>query len=120
MVNVVYLTTDLMFSSRVGVIAKQMGVNLFVAGTREKAHELLGTNPAQAMLVDLEHRDANPVEIAKLTADFEPRPTVIAYGPHVKESLLAAARDQGLDQVLSRGQFDQQIGPILKSLLPPS
>ena len=116
MANVGYLTSDLMFSSRVAVLAKQIGVSLFVVGSREKARELLGSNSAQAIIVDLEHRDADPAEIAKLVAGFEPRPMVIAYGPHVKEPLLAAARDQGLELVLSRGQFDQQIGQILKTL----
>lgn len=120
MVNVIYLTSDLMFSSRVSVIARQLGINLFVVGSREKASELFSTNPAQAFIVDLENRDANSSDVAACVNHCEPRPTVIAYGPHVKEPLLAAARDQGLDHVLSRGQFDQQIGLILKSLLPPS
>ncbi|HWC90649.1 MAG TPA: hypothetical protein VG433_13365 [Pirellulales bacterium] len=38
----------------------------------------------------------------------------IAFGPHVQESLLAAARSAGCNRILSRGQFLAQIGEILE------
>jgi hypothetical protein len=39
----------------------------------------------------------------------------IAFGPHVQESLLAAARTAGCNRILSRGQFHAQIGEILNT-----
>jgi DNA-binding NarL/FixJ family response regulator len=37
----------------------------------------------------------------------------LAFGPHVQEAVLAAARSAGCDRVLSRGQFHSQIDAIL-------
>jgi hypothetical protein len=38
---------------------------------------------------------------------------VIAFGPHVHEDRLAAARAAGCDSVLSRGQFFSQAENVL-------
>src|SRR5688500_10596350 len=116
--NVLCLTSDLLFSSRVAGVARQTGIDLVVAGSRDKLRELLAANHTSAILVDLEHRDADPVQIISLLEAAARRPTIIGYGPHVKEPLLSAARTAGFDVVLSRGQFDQQIGHLLKSLAP--
>jgi len=40
---------------------------------------------------------------------------VIAFGPHVHEKRLEAARRAGCDVVVSRGQFFAQLNTILKS-----
>jgi hypothetical protein len=116
--NVLYLTSDLLFSSRVAGVARQIGIDLVVAGSRDKLRDLLEANHTSAIIVDLEHRDADPVQVIAMLETASRRPTTIGYGPHVKEPLLSAARDAGFDIVLSRGQFDQQIGHLLKSLAP--
>ena len=116
MPKVLYLTSDLLFSSRVAGLARERGVDLLVVHGRDQLADLLQSGPCDGVVVDLEHRDAQPSEIMGLTEASQSRPTVIAYGPHVKEPLLAAARDAGFDMVLSRGQFDQRIGQLLQSL----
>lgn len=112
--SVLYLTQDLLFSSRVGSIAKQMGVDVLIVSTLDQLQEKLSSVPS-AILVDLEHR-SDPLAVMSLVNSISPRPTTIAYGPHVKESLLANAQAAGFDQVLSRGQFDKQIAQILQSM----
>ncbi len=47
----------------------------------------------------------------------ETAPAIIAFGPHVHENLLAAARAAGCDDVLSRGQFFGQLDAILRKPL---
>jgi hypothetical protein len=115
-VNVLYLTSDLLFSSRVASVARQCGANLVVVGSLDRLREMLAAGPSSGVIIDLEHREADPAAIATMVGEVTPGPTVIAYGPHVKEQLLAAARDNGFDTVLSRGQFDQRMGPLLQSL----
>jgi len=39
--------------------------------------------------------------------------SIVAYGPHVQEANLAAAREAGCDEVLARGQIDLQIEAML-------
>ena len=112
--TVLYLTQDLFFSSRVGSIAKQMGVDVTIVSTLDQLQEKLSLGPS-VIFVDLEHR-SDPVAVMNLVKGISPRPATFAYGPHVKESLLAAAQAAGFDHVLSRGQFDKQIGQILQSM----
>jgi hypothetical protein len=52
--------------------------------------------------------------IATLKASSPPPRAVIAFGPHVHEAKLTAAQVAGCDLVLSRGQFNAQIGAILE------
>jgi len=66
------------------------------------------------VLVDL---TAPALDIAALVVEMkalDPRPTIVAFGPHVHEALLAAARAAGCDQVASRGQFFAQLDGILR------
>jgi hypothetical protein len=116
-VTILYLTNDLLFSSRVTAAAKQVGVRLAVIGSLEQLRERLDA-PTPAVLIDLEHREADAATIKGLLQDLSPRPTMIAYGPHVKDTLLQRAQAAGFDLVLSRGQFDQQIGQLLQSWAP--
>lgn len=113
--SVVYLTKDLLFSSRVTSAAKQAGFDISVVNNLDQLQDRLSAAPA-ALVVDLEHGAAEPQAILNLLPGISPRPYTIAYGPHVKESLLAAAQAAGFDLVLSRGQFDKQIGQLLQSL----
>lgn len=115
-VTVLFLTSDLMFSSRVTGAAKQFGVSIAVVGTRAKLEQQLASEPVAMVLVDLEHREAVPTELSAIFARSSPRPKTIAYGPHVKENLLAAAQAAGFDFVMSRGQFDKQIGSLFQTL----
>ncbi len=115
--NVLYLTSDLLFSTRVTSFAGQIGAVVQVIGSADQLRDRLASVPAAAVLVDLEHREAEPVVLLALIGASSPQPTTIAYGPHVKEPLLNAARDAGFDLVLSRGQFDQQIGKLLLEML---
>lgn len=112
--SILYLTQDLLFSSRVGSIAKQAGVDVLIVGTLDQLQEKLASGPS-AVLVDLEHR-SDPIAVMSLVKATSPRPLTIAYGPHVKESLLTNSLAAGFDHVLSRGQFDKQIAQILHSL----
>jgi hypothetical protein len=43
---------------------------------------------------------------------------ILAYGPHVHEDRLAAARAAGCDAVVSRGQLDREADSLLATLLP--
>lgn len=114
--NVVYLTSDLLFSSRVSSLGRSAGVRVVVVGTRASLVEQVAANQAAMVLLDLEHREADAALIVPELARLTPRPQVVAYGPHVKESLLLNAQTAACDVVLSRGQFDKQVAALFQSL----
>jgi DNA-binding NarL/FixJ family response regulator len=105
-----------MFSSRVTSLAKSSGVDVKVVGSRAALLEAVAAIQPSMVFIDLEHRDADIAEIVKGLAAHIPRPQLVGYGPHVKESLLTSAQTAGCDVVLSRGQFDKQVGAFFDSL----
>jgi hypothetical protein len=51
----------------------------------------------------------------QLLALGDGRPQVVAFGPHVHETLLVAAEAAGCDLVLSRGQFFSRLDEIVSA-----
>ncbi|MGE0761046.1 MAG: histidine kinase [Pirellulaceae bacterium] len=111
---VVYLTNDLLFSSRVGAVAGARAVEVAVVRSLSDLTAQLAGGKVRLVLVDLDHRDADmPAVRRSVTELSSPRALVVAYASHVKEDRLAAAARAGADRVLSRGQFDRQLSEIL-------
>ena len=114
--HVAYLTNDLLFSSRVMSLAHLAGVPLTVVGSRQALCQRVADSGSSAIFVDLEHPESQMDVLVQELSVSAPRPKIVAYGPHVKESLLASAQAAGAESVLSRGQFDKQVGSILQTL----
>jgi CheY-like chemotaxis protein len=112
--NVVLLTADLMTQSRVEAAATRSAVSLRSVsdptGLATSVAELL----ASAVILDLTLPTLDvAASVAQLRSLPGVKPVIIAFGPHVHESLLAAAQEAGCDEVLSRGQFFAQLDSIL-------
>jgi hypothetical protein len=112
--TVLYLTSDLLFSSRVTSSASQLGISVTIVRDLDALKNLLAETPAEAVIIDLEHRDADPAAIVDNLPAGSSRPCIVAYGPHVKHVLLDAARVAGMDLVLSRGEFNSRILDLLQ------
>jgi CheY-like chemotaxis protein len=112
--TVVLLTGDLMVVSRVQGAAAQAGLGVRTAASSEAAIKFCETDSADVLVVDLA---TGAVDIAALAGHLKSNETspltIIAFGPHVHEERLEAARRAGCDLVVSRGQFFAQIDAIL-------
>jgi len=114
---IAFLTTDLVFPSRVTGVAAKVGAQMeTVASESALLAKLRETESADTLvLLDLSTAWIDPVLLIATLKASSPAPrAVIAFGPHIHEARLAAARTAGCDLVLSRGQFDAQIGAILE------
>src|SRR5690242_20501208 len=108
--TVLFLTTDLMFTSRLAGVAARLGVALRTAGTPAALTELVAAEPDSLVLIDLTLSGLDPrTLVAELKASTTPPRTIVAYGPHVHENRLAEAAAAGCDEVLTRGQFSAQM-----------
>ncbi len=105
---VLFLSGDLMFASRVRGAAEAADLGFRLAG------DLPGETDSSIrhVVLDLSTR-------AKLISGFRercrqacPRANVIAYGPHVQTQNLTAARGEGIEAVLTRGQFDAKLSSL--------
>ncbi|HEX6306971.1 MAG TPA: hypothetical protein VFZ69_02220 [Longimicrobiales bacterium] len=105
---------DLIFGSRIRAVAEQAAVAcVFVRSRDALAEHAAG---ADLVLLDLDARwlDA-PASIAALKAAPATRDvTIVAFGPHVDEAALAAARQAGADRVLARSAFVKQLPGLLR------
>jgi hypothetical protein len=116
---VLFLSSDLMFSSRVVGAAKTLGVPLQLVADPAALPAKISAD-CRLAFVDLTLDSLNlPAAIAAIKAGA-PAARVISYGPHVDEALLANATDAGSDMVLTRGQFNQQYAELLRDVASDS
>jgi len=112
--SVVLLTSDLAVVARVEGAARRLGKKLLVFGNESPAAESSGADPVDLLIIDLSTHSLDiRTTVARLKSGDSSSTRVIAFGPHVHEQRLAAARDAGCDVVVSRGQFFAQLDTIL-------
>jgi len=112
--SAIFLTTDLIFASRVQAAARSAGVELRLVSTAAAVLERACSQATDLVILDLTARDCDPQHLVPRLRASEHVPQIIAYAPHVMESHLAAAQQAGCERVLTRGQFDRQYDGILR------
>ena len=114
MAKVVLLSSDLMFGSRVAGTAKQLEIDAALVPNAASLPDKL-TADCRLVLVDLSLDGMNIPSIIKAVSARAPQARIIAYGAHVDRSALADATEAGCHLVLTRNQFNQQYGELLKA-----
>lgn len=112
--TIVLFTNDLMFQSRIASVVRSLGSDLIVTRSIEALKDKLppSTQPSLAVF-DLSFRGLDlESTIPQLRMDY-PATKLIAYGPHVDVERLQQATDLGVDEVMTRGQFDRNMASIL-------
>ncbi len=114
-----HLSQDLMLVGKVSSAANAAGVEYHSFSSVDRMLAKIGQNQAGdgccEVFVDLQ---LPRLEIDALIGQLRglPSPTnVIAYAQHVKTELLERARAAEPDRVMTRGQFDQNVGALVQS-----
>ncbi len=85
------------------------------SGSAANALKTIQDERPHLLLIDLQMPgldiDSLGSEIKELSDSVSP--LTVAYAQHVQVDLLARARSAGFDQVITRGQFNNQIGRII-------
>ena len=103
--------TDLMFSVRIGDLAKKAGKRAIFAGTYERMMAQAQNHPV-LVIVDLACVGAEPV---RLIQDLKGMGlTVIAFGAHVDAESLRGAKEAGADLVLPRSRFVERLPELIE------
>ena len=118
MADVVYLVQDMLFTSKIREVAKQVGVT--VQATRDPA-ALVGAVLAGAKLVVVDLRLPTALDaLAALAADPVAREVPsVGFIDHEKTDVMDAAAARGCGQVMAKGQFANALPRLLAGLLPP-
>src|SRR5438094_36963 len=100
------LVRDLLFASKIMTTARAAGVEVKVLRDPAALNDAAG----RRLFVDLDQ--SGTIQAA---AQWKKRTGghVIGFVSHVHAETIRAARDAGLDQVLSRGAFAQTLGQLL-------
>ena len=113
--TVVLLSSDLTVLSRMEGAATRLGQTVRSASGEALAVELCKDDDARTLVIDLSMQSVDLASLVnQLKANEGSSTRVVAFGPHVHEQRLAAAREAGCDFVVSRGQFLSQLDAILK------
>jgi DNA-binding NarL/FixJ family response regulator len=116
--DAVLLTQELTTLSSVRGAAERTGVALETAATVDSLVSAVKGDEPRLVILDL----ATPkLDLASLVPHLRdllpPTARVIAFGSHVHELLLEAARQAGCDEVLSRGRFHNDMNEIVATAL---
>lgn len=118
MADVVYFVQDMLFTSKIREVAKQVGVT--VQATRDPA-ALVSAATADAKLVIVDLRLPAALDaLAALAANPTTREVPsVGFIDHEKTDVMDAATATGCGQVMAKGQFASALPRLLGGLLPP-
>ena len=108
---------DLLFSSKIRATAKQAGVDVTFARSRQEIIDQARAQKPTLIVFDLNSGKTDPVAtIAALKGDSTLRASrILGFASHVHTELIASARNAGADQVLPRSAFAANLAEILLS-----
>jgi PleD family two-component response regulator len=107
---------DLMFTSRIKTTAGQLGLTVTFARSADAALGEMRKTPPSLVILDLNNPRTNPLGIV---ADMKQDPALasvrtVGYASHVQTDVIDAARKAGVDDVMARSAFTQQLAAILQ------
>jgi len=112
--SVVLLTRDLAVVSQVDAAAARMGMAAQTVSSVSDAVARCIAEQARLVVIDLGMPSLDVSELLAQVKTATPTPPrFVAFGPHVHTERLAAARDAGCDEVISRGAFFAQLEAVL-------
>ena len=113
--NVFALTSDLMFGSQMSAAARSAGATLATLGSADGLVESLSGEQEGCLVVLDMTCGAAKKDVAGLVVGIRAAhdsARIVAFGPHVQESLLTAATDAGCDIVMTRGKFHREMDQL--------
>lgn len=114
---IVVAVDDLLFSSKIRTVAKQLGVDLTFARTPPEILEQARTASPSLIVFDLNSTKADPIAtIQALKADAATNAVrILGFASHVHVDVINAARKAGADEVLPRSAFASRLPDILQN-----
>jgi CheY-like chemotaxis protein len=112
---------DLLFSSKIRATARQVGVDLTFARTPDEILTRARALKPSLIIFDVDGGKADPINtVAALKSDPELReiPTT-GFVSHVNTTLIIAARDAGMDEVMARSACAANLPQILTEMERP-
>ena len=106
---------DLMFSIKVSTAAKSLPADVYFERSGDRLLDTIRDKRPSLVIFDLNSARLRPLDaIAAMKSDPELRAVrTLGYVSHVDTATIDAARAAGIDQVMARSAFVNQLGEIL-------
>jgi CheY-like chemotaxis protein len=114
MAAALFLSSDLMFTSRLLGAAGTLGIALQTAASPAQLAGKLADD-CRLVMIDLALDGLDLAAAVAAIRTAAPQAQIVAFGAHVNEAALAAAEKAGCDTVLPRGQFNKQYAELLRA-----
>ena len=109
---VLLVSGDLMAGSWLRQPAAAAKVKVDVAASADAALQFAESTRYALVIVDLSAVGQGIRELVDGLREIDASQRILAYGPHVQDHVLEAAKTAGCDRVLTRGQFHAQVAQI--------
>jgi PleD family two-component response regulator len=106
---------DLMFTSKIKTTANQLGVAVAFARSADGALAEMKKATPSLVILDLNNARTNPLGIVVGMKQDPSLASVrtVGYASHVQVDVINAARQAGVDDVMARSAFTQNLAAIL-------
>lgn len=113
---IIIAVDDLMFSSKISATAKALGVPIQFARSPGAVVDAVRASGASLVIVDLNSQRVRPLDtVAALKADPSlSRVRTLGFVSHVQTGLIDQARAAGVDRVMARSAFVNQLPQLLQ------
>jgi len=111
--TIVFVSDDVFFWARVHSVAKSLGRDAVRAGDEAAMQAAFAQGGVSRVIVDLGCRAVDGVAWAAKWKGVSPAPELVAFGSHVNEASLAAARIAGFDHVMPNSRFNRELADWL-------
>lgn len=106
---------DLLFRSKIGETATQLGVEASFPRSPKKLEDALKASPPDLLIVDLNSSRFEPLGLLRSVKSEEATRDVKTVGflSHVQKDLAVAAKEAGCDRVMARSAFTRDLPKVL-------
>jgi CheY-like chemotaxis protein len=103
------LCDDLIFTSRVTGVGKDLGFHIRPASSVAMLRGLIEQHNPRCIIIDLQNPGLDIAQLAAEVKQRSPAAFLAGYGSHVDTATLKKARDAGCDVVLPRSKFVEEL-----------
>ena len=106
---------DLLFRSKIGETAAQLGIEASFPRSPKKLEEALSASPPDLLILDLNSSRFEPLNLLQSVKSEEATKTVKTVGflSHVQKDLAVAAKEAGCDRVMARSAFTKDLPKVI-------
>ena len=114
---IVCVLDDLLFSVKISTAAKSLGADVYFERAPGMAVSHIREKQASLVILDLNCAKLDPLGIVRelKTDPATQNVRTLGFVSHVQADRIAAAREAGIDEVLARSAFVNQLGEILRA-----